>query len=233
MTKINPQPGEDPLAILKRCDGYYERPPGGPLVGYAGRDDQGRQYVGTVYANFAKAERHGDVLDHVADALIKKFGGITLRGDGFCGAPEGGKALAVALATRLGKDYIFPEKQITELKTATSREKSTFVWSRHEPEPGESWWIVEDVCNNFSTTADLVKLIEERGAQVVGIICFLNRSLTINEEYSPEAGRALPVRALVRKVIAEYRQDDPVVAADIAAGNVVWKPKNEWARLPK
>ena len=225
--------GEDPLNILKRCNGYYERPAGGPLVGYAGRDAQGKQYVGTTYANFAKGERHGNVLNHVAAGLIKKFPDIAPSMAGFCGAPEGGKALAVTLATQLMRDYLFPEKQITALKTETSREKSILVWGRHEPEPDEEWWIVEDVCNNFSTTADLIKLIEDSGAKVIGIICFLNRSLTIGDKYACADGRVLPVKALVRKPIAEYGQDDPAVIEDIKNGNVVWKPKNEWARLPK
>ncbi len=231
MKNIIPIPGESPLDTLKRCDGYYERPPGGPLVGYAGRDKEGRQYVGMIYANFAKGERHGKVLLRVASELVGKYPDISACGDGFCGAPEGGKALAAVLAASLGKGYIFPEKQVTALKTETSREKSVLVWGRHEPEPGESWWIVEDVCNNFSTTDELIKLIKSRGAKVVGVICFLNRSLTVEEEYIVSAERGLPVRALVRKKIAEFRQDDPAVAGDITAKNVVWKPKNEWRIL--
>ena len=235
MKKIIPIPGESSLETLKRWDGYYERPPGGPLVGYAGRDEQGRQYVGMVYANFAKGERHGGVLAHVVRALAGQFPDIKFSGDGFCGAPEGGKALAEVLAAYLGKGYIFPEKQVTALKTETSREKSKLVWGRHEPESGESWWIVEDVCNNFSTTNELIKLIESSETHVAGVICFLNRSLTIEEEYttSTEHGLplTLPVRTLIRKKIAEYCQDDPAVAGDIAAKNIVWKPKNEWSRL--
>ena len=231
MKHIIPIPGEDPLETLKSCDGYYERPPGGPLVGYAGRDKEGRQYVGMVYANFAKGERHGKVLLRVASELVGKYPNISAQGDGFCGAPEGGKALAAVLAASLGKGYIFPEKQVTVLKTDSSREKSVLVWGRHEPEPGENWWIVEDVCNNFSTTAELIKLIESRGAKVVGIICFLNRSIHVETDYPVKPGCLVPVNALVRKKIAEYRQDDPAVAGDIAAKNIVWKPKNEWSRL--
>lgn len=54
---------KNPLAVLKALDGYYECPKDtagkrlGPLVGYAGRDNLGRQYVGDIYANFAVAER--------------------------------------------------------------------------------------------------------------------------------------------------------------------------------
>ena len=127
----------DPLELLKQCNGYYERQPGGPLVGYAGRDAQNRQYVGEVYANFAKAERYGAVLKRVAAALLEKFPEIGSSGAGFCAAPEGGKALAVTLASLTGKEYIFPEKQVTAIKTETSREKSVLAWGRHEPERGE------------------------------------------------------------------------------------------------
>lgn len=233
MKKIRIVVGDDPLEILRRCDGYYERAGKGPLVGYAGRDGQNRQYVGMVYANFAKAERHGNVLMHVADSLVDLYPEIARVGDGFCGAPEGGKALAAVLAATLGRGYIFPEKQVTALKTDTSRERSILVWGRHEPEPGEEWWIVEDVCNNFSTTEDLIKLIEDRGARVLGVVCFLNRSMVVDQAYLTKAGSSLPIKALVRKPIAEYTQDEPAVVADVAANNVVWKPKNEWDELPK
>jgi len=232
MKDITPLPKEDPLDTLKRCDGYYHRPPGGPLVAYAGSDNQGRKYVGEIYINFAKAETHGNVLREFARALLEKFPQIQDSDAGFCGAPEGGKALAVSLAIQLGRRYLFPEKKVTAIETETSREKSILVWKRHQPQKGQRLWLVEDVCNNFSTTADMIKLIEETGAEVVGIICFCNRSLTVDEEYSPSEGRTLPVLALVRKPIMEYRQDDPFVAVDVKANNVVWRVKDEWHLLP-
>ncbi len=62
----------DPLALVERCGGYYKCPKDpsgkrlGPLVGYAGRDAQGRQFVGDEYFNFAKAERHSPILGYLA-----------------------------------------------------------------------------------------------------------------------------------------------------------------------
>ena len=228
----------DPLEILRELDGYYECPKGpggerlGPLVGYAGRydgpDGQKLQFVGDVYANFAKAERRGEVLGHFARIL---WGHPRLPGNNFCGAPEGGKALAVALATISGGQYIFPEKKITTLVTETSREVSKLVFGRHEPAPGEKWWLVEDVCNNFSTTKALVALVESFGAEVVGVVCFLNRSLSVDDEFEIAPGRKIPVVAIVRKPIDEWRQDDSAVADDVARGNVAWKPKADWERL--
>lgn len=238
---------EDPLKLLARCGGYYECPKDpdgkrlGPLVGYAGKyiDSGGKekQYVGDVYANFAKAERHAPVLRWVAEEIDAVFwrADVSRRPlrstTGFCGAPEGGKALAVALANRYHKQYIFPEKKVTFVSTKDGREVSELVFDRHEPDQGDAWWIVEDVCNNFSTTAKLIALIEQYGAKVAGILCFLNRSLEVDTEYRPREGLVLPVIAVVRKPIPQYRQDDPEVATDIAAGNVVWKPKNEWHKI--
>src|SRR5438105_1748153 len=105
MKTVAPRNHEDPLEILRRCGGYYECPKDvngqrlGPLVGYAGPDQKGRQYVGDVYVNFAKAERHLPVLRYLAETLAIRVGDRTRaaklqRATGFCAAPEGGKALA-------------------------------------------------------------------------------------------------------------------------------------------
>jgi adenine/guanine phosphoribosyltransferase-like PRPP-binding protein len=229
------------LDMLQRCGGYYSCPKDaqgkrrGPLVGYHGRDEQGRQYVGDIYANFAKAERHAPILHYMADRLFNEAynaGLESVRGaTGFCGAPEGGKALACALAQFAESQYIYPEKKITSLATDSSRELSKLVFDRHEPEAGEEWWIVEDVCNNFSTTTTLVELLESFGAKVAGVLCFLNRSLEIEDEFMVREGLILPVFSRVRQPIAQYRQDDPEVAEDVANGNVIWKPKNDWHHL--
>lgn len=234
----------NPLEILALCGGYYECPKGtdgkrcGPLVGYAGRDEVGKQFVGDVYVNFAMAERQPHIMKYFTMAIMQEMDrrGVHLGSGftGFCGAPEGGKALAVYLAGKTDTQYIFPEKKITALKTTTSREVSELVFDRHIPDKGDVWWIVEDVCNNFSTTLALIKLIEKHGATVAGIVCFLNRSDKVDELFVPTIGDGLPawpVIPVVRKIIPQYRQDDPQVIADIAAGNVVWKPKNEWAKL--
>lgn len=236
MKAINPLTNEDPLELLRRCGGYYQCPKDpsgkrlGPLVGYAGRDIQKRQYVGDVYVNFAKAERHGSVLTHVAVELKAK---LALSGTGFCGAPEGGKALANMLASLTNRQYIFPEKKVTVLGTPTAREESILVFDRHEPEAGEEWWITEDVCNNFSTTDKMAELIQTFGASVMGVVCFLNRSLEVDSEYRLKSGLVLPVISLVRKRIEQYKQDDPAVVEDIQANNVTWKPKNkdQWSKL--
>ena len=232
--------GAAPLDLMRRAGAFYECPKDaagrrlGPLVGYAGRDAADRQYVGDIYVNFAKAESRPRLLavfSHRLQTLLQERGTDSASAAGFCGAPEGGKAFAYQLALDRGQSYIYPEKTITGAATAGSRETSELVFSRHEPEPGQSWFIVEDVCNNFSTTAKLVALIESHGASVAGILCFLNRSSTIDASFEPRPGQVLPVVAVVRKPFEQYAQHDPAVVADIARSNVVWSPKKDWPRL--
>ena len=230
---------QDPLALLRLCGGYYEVSKTlegkrlSPLVGYAGRyGEQKLQYVGDVYCNFAAAERSTEILEHFANSIDDELisAGIDTTGATFCGAPEGGKALAFNIAWFNGGKYIYPEKKITALATANSREESHLVFDRHIPVAGDEIVIVEDVCNNFSTTADLVRLIESYGARVIAIACFLNRSDKFIDTFEYEGG-SIPVVSLVKKAFGQYSQDDPFVVEDIRTGNVVWKPKNEWDKL--
>jgi adenine/guanine phosphoribosyltransferase-like PRPP-binding protein len=241
--------GDQHLETLYNCGGYYtcpKTPDGkrlGPLVGYAGTyegpNGKPLQFVGDVYANFAKAEPHMKVLKFFARCLSGQIYSVTNFHtiDIFCGAPIGGYSLADELGSQNDWiDVVKAEKKVTALKTATSREQSELVFSRHDVQKGDRCVIVEDVCNNFSTTGKFVQLIQSRGAIVVAIACFLNRSPSVEKEFllPSEDGKTalvIPVASLVRKIIPEYRQDDPAVAEDVANGNVVWKPKDEWSRL--
>lgn len=247
--------GDRHMETLGNCGGYYACPKDaeglrlGPLVGYAGKypapDGKMLQFVGDIYANFSKAEVHPRVLHFFAECLctrldsqigLEKLGGVV-------GAPIGGYSLADAIGLAhpgLNIDIIKAEKKVTRLATEELREQSKLVFARHDIERGLNYVIVEDVCNNFSTTAELVNLIHSAGGRVVAIACFLNRSLTVDStvEFDPApgcelttVGLSLPVISLVRLPINEWRQDDPAVAEDIAKGNVILKPKNEWSRL--
>jgi len=229
----------DPLEILRQLGGYYECPKDekgnylGPLVGYAGKDQQGKQYVGFVYANFALVEREPLVLYYFASQLKLKTNLVSLleKIDIFCGAPMGGLGFALMLAFVSKRGYIYPEKKVTALATKNSREESELIWNRHGIKRGNRVAIVEDVLNNFSTTDRMVELIENEGGEVKAIVGILNRSLKIDKIYPLKDGRILPVISLVRKPIAEYSQEDEVVAQEVKKGNVVWKPKDEWPRL--
>ena len=227
------------LETLQRLNGFYECPKDpsgrrlGPLVGYAGRDAYGRQFVGDIYANFARIEgRPQDLYSFARELAALLLGRDEVKNiNVYCGAPEGGKTLAVLLTLLKLCRYIYPEKKILALATGAERERSKLFWGRHEIYPGDRVVIVEDVMNNFSTTTELVQLIETSGGEVVAITGLLNRSLTIGDTFTPGSHTPIPVVALLRKPIPEYTQDDPAVAEDVARGNVVWKPKTEWLRL--
>lgn len=233
------QKGSEELLIhmLMRHDGWYECPVGadgkrlGPLVGYTGRNKRGDQFVGDVYLNAARLENNPTDLFVLAQELesILRSNLSSLREFTFCGAPMGGLSLSCLLAFRTGARYIYAEKKVTALATDTSREKSELIFGRHEPQAGDRVIIGEDVCNNYSTTRELIALIQSRGATVVGIACLANRSMVVRGDYE-----GIPIFTLLDKAIPQYEQDDPAVADDIAARNVVWKPKGvngEWARL--
>ena len=127
---------EELLKTLQDLGGYYECPKDasgnrlGPLVGYTGRYEDGLQYVGDVYLNFAKLEHRPAHLHHVAFklSLIGELTQTARRCNPvFCGAPEGSKALAAMLAFIMDRRYVYPEKETISLKTSTSRERSRFV----------------------------------------------------------------------------------------------------------
>jgi orotate phosphoribosyltransferase len=174
----------DPLATLRELGGFYKCPRDtegkrlGPLVGYAGRDGQGRQYVGDIYANFAKAEQVPAVMDLWAQALIAS---LALKHrissfDVFLGMPMGGILFAAALARSAEKRVAFAEKKIVSLATEHEREQSKLVLGRHDLEPKWRVVLVEDVVNNFSTTKDAIRLVNDQGAIVAAVVCILNRS---------------------------------------------------------
>lgn len=231
---------EDHLRPLIEAGGYYECPVSaagnrlGPLVGYAGKylfgpEQIEKRFVGEIYVNFAKLEQFPELLDDCAIDLAKQLPNGALF-NVVLAAPMGGIFLASATGFHSNTRTIFAEKEIIALATSASREQSRLQFKRHELREADRAVIVEDVCNNFSTTEELVSLVEANGGLVTGIACFLNRSG--KKFYERQESKAkIPVFALVDRPLQQWRQEDQAVAADIAKGNIVWKPKSEWPRL--
>lgn len=224
---------EDHLETLRRCGGYYERPKGrdggrfGPLVVYAGKykidDGTERAYVGEVYFNFAKVEQYPVVLDHIASKLSLKIPEANV----ILGAPMGGILLAGAIGQHLNDvRAIFAEKKITTVATATSREESLLIIDRHEIHENDQVVLVEDICNNFSTTSKIHESVLKAGGTLVKIVCFLNRSSHTKFE-------GIPVISLLHIPTQQWKQDDPEIADYIKRGDICWNPKNkkQWDNL--
>lgn len=153
----------NPTEMLAKClDGYYERPVNevgqrvGPLVGYAGTYSTPggpEQYVGEVYANFAKAEVFPELLLEWSRRLYRKLLTSGVKDVHRCmGMPMGGISFAFACAQYLVTNFGYLEKKVTETAKEGQREKSKLMFGRHKVHEGERVILVEDVCNNFSTT---------------------------------------------------------------------------------
>lgn len=229
---------ESPLNILTALGGYYEATKGSPLVGYAGKYDRVHQYVGRVYANMATMEERTDIMSIMGVRWRNEFIHRILwtsRTLVFCGMPMGGLSFAFSIGSSCpGSRFVFPERKVTALASSGSREQSKLAFGRHEIQPGDRVVIVEDVLNNFSTAAEAEILINGRGGEVIGIAGILNRSFpTAHYFFVERTGKEIPIWALGTRPIPEYKQDAPEVADDVAKGNVVWKPKEEWGRLMK
>jgi orotate phosphoribosyltransferase len=230
---------DDPFETLRLCGGYYETPERdgqlfGPLVGYAGKydapDGTKKQWVGKVYYNFAKAEERPAILRYFAEGVAAQLYRAGIPIHTLLGAPMGGIRLAGTLGDIMGLRVIFAEKQVTRLATETQREESKLVLGRYEIEADERVVIVEDVCNNFSTTEELTRLVENSGGCVEAVACAFNRS----------DKRAIPCRdgkghmyvvSFAHRLTDQYKQEEPWVANAIQTVGLAKKPKDEWARL--
>lgn len=226
----------NPLEQLQELGGCYLCPKDesgkrlGPLVGYAGRDGQGRQLVGDIYVNFALAEEIPALMFSWAKRTVSMLDPYLENIDAFLGAPRGGESFADKLAQLTNRFYLYPEKRVLELATPTSREKTELVFQRHQIKPGTRVAIVEDVMNNFTTTGKFIDLVHQQKGIVTVLVGICNRSPHIDKIYLYDDKR-FPVIALVRRALPEYGQDNQAVADDVAKGNVVWKPKDEWHKL--
>jgi adenine/guanine phosphoribosyltransferase-like PRPP-binding protein len=230
------------LNLLEECNGYYECPKSasgkrlGPLVGYAALDQHGRQLVGDVYANFAVTEEHLEVIDNYANQFMMAYGNLINEVDTICGVPEAGRTVAQEIARRTHKRFIYLGKDVVELATSTSRKKTKTIMERFDLHIGEKIGLFDDVANNFSTTDQNIHVFHKTGALVKRLFFLYNRSPYVNTVYTSKIdGQTIPVTSLVRHMQPEYEQDDPFVAADVRAGNLVLKPKipENWFGLLK
>ncbi len=230
---------EDPAGLLpmfQEQKGFYLCPKDGegkrlgPLVGYAGRDEHGKNLVGDAYFNYAMIEEWPGANVSFAEAIGQQIVGMGIP-DQIFGMPMGGLFLSYAVAEQLHCRVGFMEKVVLTARTGTSREVSRLVFGRHGPANGDEVVLIEDVINNFSTTERAILECLEKGASVLAIACAVNRSFPLREEFECPGRGLIPVIAAITAPTPQWRQSDSEVEADIIAGNVVWKPKLEWSRL--
>jgi len=239
---IIPQPGDmNLLELAKQCNALYLCPKDGtvrkgPLVAYAGKDAQRRNLVGDIYFNFRQVEANPAVVFEFATAAHTKLRdqGLLDAFDTVCGIPQGGRSFGQMLALTADKRFVYADK-IPKPKEEGKKQEYSMDLSQFEFEPGERLAVAEDVFNNFNNTDGLLAEIAGTGAEITLLVGALNRSPVYDTLYTPKggpfAGRNLPVIASVRQAFPEYEQDDPAVAADIAAGNLELEVKKNWTKL--
>lgn len=241
MKPIMPLHGEGLLELGTRCDAIYVCPKSGskrlgPLVAYAGKDENQRNLVGDIYFNFRKIEAHPKAVEAFAEEACRKLSDRHLLDtfDTVCGIPQGGRTLGQIIALVAGKRFTYADKKPVPTEPGRKQEYSWDL-TQFDFDFGERVALVEDVFNNFQNTDNTLAAIGATGADVVVLAGALNRSPVHDTLYTPVsgpyAGIGLPVIAAIREAYPEYRQDDPEVAADIAAGNLELEVKKNWERL--
>lgn len=232
MKPIIPTVGEDLLRLGKRCNAVYVCPKDGsvrkgPLVAYAGKDEQGRNLVGDIYFNFRRIEVHPEVVKAFAEVVYTKLctQGLIDSFDTVCGIPQGGRTFGQMLALVANKRFTYADKKP---KPTEAGKKQEYIWdlSQFELKQGERVAVAEDVFNNFQNTDNTLAEISITGAKVTLLVGALNRSPLHETTY-----KGLPVIASIREAYPEYRQDDTAVAADIAKGLLELEVKKNWAHL--
>lgn len=149
--------------------------------------------------DFARFERHSQILWHVAHELIELIWAREeeeiLEGvKGFCGVPVSGQALACALAQEAGAmgenfalEYIFPQGNYED-----------YYFSRHKPVKGEKWLIVDDILYELSRVREIISLLEGYRSSVAAIVCFCNYGN--GTSFSHKNGIEIPIISLVSYV---------------------------------
>lgn len=231
----------DYIGTLWNCEGYYECPRGpegeflGPLVGYAGKykaaDGSEKNYVGEAYLNFSMADQWPAVREFFAKELARRIRNGSVRlPTVVMGMPMAGINLSASVARDLECRSIFAEKQVVKASQDGGRDEERLALLRYTLDPGDLVMIGEELVNNLSTAKKACELVESAGGEVVGISCAINRS-DQQTFWMPPDRDPIPIISVIGKPMPQYRQDDPLVAAEIEKENIVWKPKHDWPRL--
>jgi adenine/guanine phosphoribosyltransferase-like PRPP-binding protein/orotidine-5'-phosphate decarboxylase len=212
---------------LYHCPTDAEGHPTGLLVAYAGKYDGEHNYVGLNYFNVAQLESNPVARFYFTGLTIERMNRANVDSDMIIGVSMGGLTFASLIATEMDLWYGFAEKVTTQaanLEKGISKDVSVMKIRRHQIPEKSRVLIFEDVCNNFSTTNQVVQAVKDAGGEVVEIVCIINRS-------DRTEWNGIPVISVAHIPTAEYRQDDPFVAKLVEKGRIAWNPKAEWQRL--
>ncbi|KAJ51333.1 orotate phosphoribosyltransferase [Clostridium tetanomorphum] len=115
------------------------------------------------YCQCAKLLQYPDKAEKVLKFVVEKLKGIEF--DTVVGPAMGGIVVSYELARQLGKPGIFAERQDGVMTLRRG----------FEVKKGEKVIISEDVITTGKSSLEVAKLLEEMGAEVVGLCCIVDR----------------------------------------------------------
>lgn len=175
----------DNLTIMKQCEAFLE----GHFLLSSGLHSGG-------YCQCAKLLRFPGLAAQVLEGVAEKVRGLNVTK--ICGPAMGGILVSYELARQLELESIFTERKDGEMQLRRGFSAG----------PGDRVLIAEDVVTTGKSTMETVKVLEEMGAEVVGVACVADRR-------GAQCALTLPVYAALELKIDAY---DPSACPLCAAG---------------
>jgi len=111
-------------------------------------------------------DRAAAALSGVAESLKAEMKAGKLHIDAISGPALGGIIVAYELGRQLGIQSIFTERDDAGVMS---------LRRGFEIKPGQNILIAEDVVTTAKTSAECARVLEEKGAKIVGLICIVDR----------------------------------------------------------
>ena len=187
---------QDWLTIFRTCDAIRN----GHFLLSSGRHSDGYVQCAAVLEDPRRAEQ-------VAQTILE---GIATPFDRVLAAPMGGLLIGHEVARAAGTRFVFPERD----ETGAFRFRRGFAL-----QPGERICVVEDVITTGRTTRELIRLVGEAGAEMVGLGAIVDRS----SSHEMEGHR---IHAALSIDIASYEaRDCPLCKAGLELSKPGSRPK--------
>ena len=142
----------DNLTIMKQCEAFLE----GHFLLSSGLHSGG-------YCQCAKLLRFPDLAEEVLKTVTEQVKDLGVTK--VCGPAMGGVIVSYELARQLGVESIFTERKDGEMQLRRGFSVG----------PGDKILIAEDVVTTGKSTMETVKVLEDMGAQVIGVACIVDR----------------------------------------------------------
>ena len=168
----------DILSILKECEAFLE----GHFLLSSGKHSGG-------YCQCAKLLRFPDKAAEVLAAVTEQVKDLPITK--VCGPAMGGVIVSYELARQLGKESIFTERKDGEMQL-----RRGFTVGA-----GDKILITEDVVTTGKSTMETVKVLQDMGAEVIGVACIADRR-------AENCTLTLPVYSAIKLDIKAYDPDE-------------------------